>query len=355
MIGRSGSEYEKLDQPPHHLFRLLLMLGFLTTNCLMSAQDSHFSQFDMSPLSQDPAMTGALYDIQSTINYRTQWQSVTTPYRTMAASFDMRMKAKPNKGFWAVGLNMYSDKAGDLQITSNQINLNIAYHVRLNDYNTLGVGIQNGVAQKSMVPNSIHSGTQYNGINYDPTLSTGENFVSNSFNYFDVGSGLVWSYKNTIDEIKVTDNHQLKFNVGLSLSHVNQPSYSFYNDGERLAIRYTLHGNGLICLPETNLAFVPGFLYYQQGPAREIYIGSLLRYKLMQDSKYTGQRKGSAISMGAFYRKGDGISVNSLIEYSNYAIGLSYDINTSSLQSTSHYRGATEITLRYVSPNPFTN
>jgi hypothetical protein len=41
------------------------------------------------------------------------------------------------------------------------------------------------------------------------------------------------------------------------------------------------------------------------------------------------------------------------MEYANYAIGFSYDINTSGLQTASNARGGMEITLRFVNPNPF--
>ncbi|HXC03151.1 MAG TPA: hypothetical protein VNZ86_00290, partial [Bacteroidia bacterium] len=92
-----------------------------------------------------------------------------------------------------------------------------------------------------------------------------------------------------------------------------------------------------------------------QGPSMELLAGSLIRYKLKQDSKYTGRNKGTALSLGAFYRAGDAVAATMLLEYSNYAIGWSYDINGSSLQSASHFRGGTEITLRFVNPNPFGN
>ncbi|MFI5148437.1 MAG: PorP/SprF family type IX secretion system membrane protein, partial [Bacteroidia bacterium] len=317
-------------------------------------QDTHFSQFYMSPLTQNPAMAGAVYDMQALINYRNQWSSIATPFKTMAASYDMRLVKKKNtSGYWAAGINLYNDNAGDLQMTTTQVNLNVAYHVKLNDYNTLGGGLMAGFAQRSISPGGIKTGNQYNGMAYDASLPTGENITAASFSYMDLGGGIVYTYNNTAGAIKVTDNHDLKFQLGVAVFHPQQPGYSFYNDGEKLYMKFVVHGNALLSIPNTNVAFVPGFMYNRQGPAQEIYAGSLIRYKLKQDSKYTGFQKGAAISLGAYYRAGDGVAAAMLMEYANYAFGFSYDINTSGLQTATNARGGMEITLRFVNPNPF--
>jgi type IX secretion system PorP/SprF family membrane protein len=299
-------------------------------------------------------MAGALYDLQAIANYRDQWQSLGAPYKTMAVSYDMRLnKKRAKKGFWAAGVNFFSDKAGDLQMGTTQVNLTAAYHVRLNDYNTIGAGLQGGFAQRSLNYGAMRTGSQYNGNTFDGSLPTGESVGASSVSYVDAGGGLVWTYNNTSGSNKVTDNHDLKINIGFAMFHPHQPDYSFYKDGEKLYMKFVLHGNALISIPSTNVAFVPGFMYYKQGPATEIYAGSLIRYKLKQDSKYTGFSKGAAFSLGAYYRAGDAVAAAMLLEYSNYAIGVSYDVNTSPLKTASSARGGMEITLRFVNPNPF--
>jgi type IX secretion system PorP/SprF family membrane protein len=318
------------------------------------AQDTHWSQFYMSPLTQNPALAGALFDLQGTLNYRDQWQNVASPYKTMAGSFDMRLhKKKAKRGFLAAGINFYNDKSGDMGLSSTQVNLHLAYHVRLNDYNTIGAGISGGYAQKSIGYGSIRTGSQYNGSSFDASLPAGEALSSNARSYADAGAGLIWTYNNTSGSVKVTDNHDLKINFGFSVFHPNKPAYSFYDNSERLYMKFVLHGDALISIPATNIAFVPGFIYYRQGPAQEIMAGSLIRYKLKQDSKYTGFHKGAALSMGAYYRAQDAWAAAFLLEYANYALGVSYDINTSALRTASNMRGGLEITLRFVSPSPF--
>jgi type IX secretion system PorP/SprF family membrane protein len=336
--------------------KLIAALSLVSGLCIqeMKAQDIHFSQFYMSPLTQNPALTGAEHELQAVLNYKNQWQSVASPYRTIAGSFDMRLgKSKGNKGFWAVGINFYSDKAGDAQLGTTQANLSVAYHVWLAQYITLGGGLQLGYVQRSINFSALQWGNQYDGMNYNAALPTGEPAASNTVSYIDGSAGINWAYDNTSGGVNVTDNHDLKADAGFAIYHINQPKYSFYNTGEKLYMRYAFHGNALISLQNSNLALVPGFIMYLQGSAHEIYLGSLVRFKLKQDSKYTGLMKSAALSLGGYYRTQDAMVVAMLLEYSNYAMGISYDINTSSLTTASSGRGGIEIALRYVLPNPF--
>jgi len=318
-------------------------------------QDIHFSQFYMTSLTQNPAMAGYSHDLQAILNYKSQWQSIPSPYKTAAGSFDMKLnKKKAGKGFWAGGANFFSDKAGDGQMGTVQSNLSLAYHVRTARYATFGGGLQAGFVQRSINASALQWGNQYDGQVYNPTLPTGESAGMMSRSYLDLGAGILYNYNNTAGEKNVTDNHDLKVNLGASVFHINQPRYSFYqNSNEKLNIKYVAHGTALVSLKNSNVAFAPGFFYYRQGATQEIYAGSMVRYKLRQDSKYTGLQKGAAISVGGFLRARDALVATMLFEYSQYAIGLSYDVNTSRLRTASSGRGGFEISLRFVNPNPF--
>ncbi|HEU4718231.1 MAG TPA: PorP/SprF family type IX secretion system membrane protein [Bacteroidia bacterium] len=319
------------------------------------AQDIHFSQFYMSPLTLNPALTGAQHDMQVNLNYKDQWQSVTNPFRTSAVSFDMRTgKNKKSKGFLAFGANIFNDNAGDGKIATTQGNLSLAYHARIDDNNTFGGGLQAGFAQRSMNGGSLQWGTQFNGFNYDSSLPAQEpSGASSSFSYADFGAGLDWNHDNISGARNVTNNHDEKFNFGVSVFHLNRPAYSFYGTGEKLYMRFVAHGSAILSLPNSNVAFVPGFMYARQGPQQEIYAGTLIRYVLGMDSKYTGFKQGAALSIGGFLRARDAIAVVTMLEFSHYSVGFSYDVNVSPLRTASSSRGGFEIALRFVSPNPF--
>ncbi|TND10446.1 MAG: hypothetical protein FD123_88 [Bacteroidetes bacterium] len=319
------------------------------------AQDIHFSQFYMSPLTLNPAMAGAQHEIQTLFNYKSQWQSVTNPYKTLGFSYDMRLnRKKDEKGIIAAGINFFSDRAGDGKMGTTQANLSLSYHARLNSDNLLGGGLQAGYFQRSLNFSALYWGSQYDGTSFNTSYISGEpvNGTSN-FSAPDFGAGIAWTYDNSANSNSVTGDNDLKFNLGLSAMHVNQPGYSFYQAEGKLPMKYTVHGTGLIGMKNSNLAFVPGFMYMKQGDAQEIYAGTLLRYTMGMDSKYTGFKNGAALSLGGFMRAKDALSAVVMFEYANYSMGFSYDINTSGLTAASNGRGGIEIALRFISPNPF--
>jgi len=81
--------------------KILLFFFALLFFTDLSAQDKHFTQFYSSPLTLNPALTGAYigrYRL-STV-YRDQWRSVVeTPFRTFAAELDVRFDVKTNSQY----------------------------------------------------------------------------------------------------------------------------------------------------------------------------------------------------------------------------------------------------------------
>jgi type IX secretion system PorP/SprF family membrane protein len=318
------------------------------------AQDIHFSQFYMSPFTQNPAFTGAVYGMSAQVNYKEQWKSVGTPYKTIAAAYDVSFQRKKKaKAFYAAGINFFSDKAGDSNMGTTQANLSGACHVYMDRFTKIGAGLQIGYAQRSVDYTALQWGNQFDGQAYNPALSSRETNTSTAFAYPDVAAGVVWTYNNSAGMRRVVENNDLKANVGMSLFHFSQPKYSFAGNNEKLRMKFVLHADILLSIPYSKIGFVPGFMLYKQGAPSEILAGSLVRYKLKQKSKYTRDKSSSAISFGGYYRAKDAATLAMLLEYSNYSIGMSYDINTSALKTASTGRGGFELTIRYTAANPF--
>src|SRR3990172_117855 len=93
--------------------------------------------------------------MQAILNYKDQWRSVASPYKTLALSCDKRIrinKKTHTMDFWAAGLNLLNDKAGTINMKLFQANLSGAYHRYINKkkYSSVGVGLQTGFAQRSI-------------------------------------------------------------------------------------------------------------------------------------------------------------------------------------------------------------
>lgn len=328
----------------------------LSILCLSSshAQDVHFSQIAMSPLAQNPAMAGATSSLESIINYRSQWKSITVPYKTFGASLHGRFtKKKSQHNFFAGGLSFINDEAGDGILKTSMINLALAYHVRLNKVHKIGLGFMSGFGQRRIDYTNFEWGSQYDNGQFNATLQPGEDYSNPTFSYLDFASGIVWSFNNESGRVNVTGNNYLKGSFGFSVFHFNRPNYSFNNTGEKLWMKYVFHGNSLISIASTKFAINPGFILNKQGPNTEILIGSSFRFDLSPESKYTGNLKGAGLFLGAYLRAGDAMVINSMIELANYAIGFSYDTNISTLRPVSSGRGGFEIAIRFKGDGSF--
>lgn len=340
----------------------------------LSAQDIHFSQFNQSPLTLNPALAGTTVWIRAGLQYRSQWKAVHSEnspntYSTIGANFDIKSKKRWIKikhetekyrqsgenGFgW--GINVFNDRAGDGQMGTLQANASLAYQIYMSEKSMLALGFQGGVMQRSINYNKLYWGTQY-----DPNSSTGYNTAlpadkaiaggNSNFIVPDLSAGAIYTYKKS--ERYMSSGDQMDFTLGAALFHVTQPKYSFLGGGEKLYQRMMFHGSGTIGVPNSKLAIVPGFMIARQGPNQEILAGSLFKYAFREDSKYTGFVKGASLSVGGYYRNKDAFVAAALFEFSSYGIGVSYDFNVSGLKTVSKSRGGLEITLRFLNPAPF--
>lgn len=313
-------------------------------------QDIHFSQFYMAPMQLNPGNAGNESEIRANVNYKEQWKSVASPYKTIGASYDMRFGENKN-GFWAGGIFFYSDRAGDAKMGVMQGNLNVAYHLKIAEGQTLGLGVMGGYAQRSVNTTNLQWGAQYDGTAYNPLLPTGESAAGNfTKSFLDLGTGIAYTYKQ--GEKNLTGNNQIMATGGLAVFHVHKPDYSFLGDGsERLYRKYVLYGNALFGIPHSRISIVPGLSYSLQGGSRELVMGTNVRYRLVEDAHFTGFVTGSSISLGCFYRNKDAVILTTLLQFGGYAVGFSYDLNVSDLTQASTGRGGMEISLRFVYPS----
>ncbi|MBL7893608.1 MAG: PorP/SprF family type IX secretion system membrane protein [Bacteroidia bacterium] len=330
--------------------KLCMSFGLLMSTAVM-AQDIHFSQFDETPLQLNPANAGVQNDVRAIINHRNQWQAVGSPYKTFAASCEFKL-LKGKKNHLGIGIDFFNDKAGDAQLGSNQANLSLSGIVPLSSKSLLSGGLMCGFAQRSMKFDNLTWGNQYNGMSYDANLATREPGNGGSFTYLDLGAGVQYSYGT--DEMYISANNTRKVNIGFSFFHPHQPVYSFYeNNSQNLHMKMVFHGSASIGLGNTPLILKPSYIVFVQGGTKEITPGITMQYVLQEGSKYTKNKNPAAFSLGGYYRTMDAFIATAKFEFSNYAIGFSYDVNLSKLRTITSTKGGFEISLRFIAPAAF--
>jgi type IX secretion system PorP/SprF family membrane protein len=321
----------------------------------VNAQDIHFSQLTKSPLFYSPALAGATNaDFRVSIHHRNQWASIGSPYTTYGAALDGKLKKKKwrDKHF-GLGMTLYNDRAGDLDFGRLNGNILVAYHQKIDHNNYLSGGLQVGFVQHKIDQSNAQWDNQYDGTGFNGALPSGEISNFQPFTSFDAGAGILWSYHSGSSTIS-SDNGKF-FQLGFSTYHLSRPKLTFFNvPDEVYNFRYVAHGNASIGINNSNLAIRPAFLYQRKGKEQEFVLGAMVRYMFKEKSHFTGFIEQFDMSLGMYYRFwSDAIIPTMYFNYANWGFGISYDINMSGLTTASNYRGGIELSLKFVTPNPF--
>lgn len=326
-------------------------------------QDIHFSQYTSAPMLLNPALTASWNEIQLTLQQKQQWQTVDA-FSTSGLAFEIKAsrfnwkkvdrftavyKKKLLKGM-AFGINVYSDRAGDASMITNNINLGIAYHARIDELNAISAGIIGGIIQSSISADKLRWNNQYGTTGYDPNINPNEIFDASRI-YADFGTGLLWTYGKV--ERTISENNETNIHAGVSVMHLNRPNQSFLGGEDRMHMRFTIHSAATLGMTNTNVALCPSFLFMKQGKQKEITAGFLIKFHLKESSKITGFKKESSFITGCYYRYKDAIVPYFGFEFSAYSFGFSYDANISGLTTVTKGRGGIEVTFRIANPTAF--
>jgi type IX secretion system PorP/SprF family membrane protein len=315
---------------------LIVMLSLLQVR----GQDIHFSQFFEAPLLRNPSLAGIFtgdYRVQGV--YRDQWNSVTNAFRTGSLNAEYKMPAGAGNDFITAGLQAVFDKAGTVGLTTTHLLPAFNYHKSLSNEKTmyLSLGFMGGLIRKTIDPTKITTDNQYNGGGFDPTLPNGELFNTPNFNSWDASVGM--SFNTTFGE----NQHNSMF-VGGAYHHLNRPKNSFYrNPNIEINPKYVV-SVGVKLNVDDYSAFTLQGDYSKQGSYNETIAGALYSYKIggdLKDPLYT-------LHGGLFLRWKDALVPVVKVDWSNFSVALSYDVNVSQLKTASMGRGGFELSLSYI-------
>ena len=317
------------------IFTPLIFIALIVISPVISAQDIHFSMFYSSPLTLNPALTGANEGTyRAAAIYRNQWRSVSTPYNTFAGSFDIKLlEDKLKNDIFGVGALIQSDQSGDGKLTSTSAMLSAAFHKGLdkNHKHFLGIGAQFAFSQNSLKWQQLAFPDQFSGTDFNLTQSNGENISKPTINFFDLNAGLL--EQSTFNDI-------VSNMIGFSVYHLAEPKESFLGQNVKLSNRFTVH-DGLRIKAAQNFYVCPNFIYQYQNKAQEVNLGSSFEYHI------PGAKTETVASIGGWYRIGDAAIITAGMEYYKVRLMFAYDINTSSLKPATNDRGAFELSIIY--------
>lgn len=297
------------------------------------AQDIHWSQFNDNQVFQNPGNVGQFNgDIRFIGNYRDQWRSVTVPFSTISVSVDSKLYNHKNFGY---GLLLFHDVAGDGKFRTIEAQANASYLLKLtsDSTHTIRPGFNVGINNRQLSFDQLYFGNQFNGMSYDPSISSGEVLETNKNTNLSIGFGTIYQYYK---------NERFNFTGGIGLYNINRPNQGFYNAVVERDIRLNVFGKGIYKL-NYDWDLVPGMEFSLQGKYREFIIGSSVKYTLVDR---LGEYR--AVYGGLFYRNRDAAYLSAGFDYQAWFFGVSYDINFSKLVPASRTRGGLELAVRYI-------
>ncbi len=323
-------------------FHFIILLFFLTN--AVSAQDPSFSQFFASPLTLNPALTGKFNgDLRVAGNYRNQWPDVNKAYITSTVSVDLPILqgSLPEDDRWGIGMMAMTDKTANGILTSNYIALSTAYHKAIdeNGMHQISVGFQGTYANKTLDGPRLHflDGLQVDGT-WLPSATEPVNLEVVTADYFDMNAGILYNG---------SFNGSNAVYVGASMYHLNQPRESFLGvDNITVPTRLTLHAGGYFPSESTGQTWYVSALYNRQATASELVFGGALEL-----SAGTDENKPVNVYIGAWARTNnvsDALIPYIGLDYGNFNLGMTYDVNISAFKVASQGHGGLEISLMYI-------
>ncbi len=338
--------------------KTLLAIWLTTTLTLTFAQDKHFTLYDYSPMTLNPALSGAF---EGTVRiggiYRDQWASfVSDQYSTPTIYGDAPIISVRKRDWVGIGVMMMQDKAGTMELTESNFMLSAAYHLALDKRKgntTLTLGAQGGFVQHEVNEDAgIFEDEHELGGNLGAGASEDRSAIPlMPVDYLDFRAGLLLKSKS--------DKGQ-NFEVGLSAGHVSQPTYAIISnnsrrDDNKRPLRFTAHGKMDIPLGKTKRrgrgkeatpnkwSLSPSFIIQNTAKTNEIILEGWTNYLLNKEKDIT-------LRFGAGYRMADAGAILLGMKYGDLNVALAYDVNVSDLAvaGVSKYQGGFELAVNYI-------
>lgn len=325
-------------------FLLLPPLCFFVS---VSAQDFNFSQFNELPILRNPALVGIFAgDIKTTAVWRNQWNKVTVPYKTQGLGTEITFPVRQTT--FGVGLHAINDKAGDSRLQRVLMAGTVSAHKLVSEERKsfVSVGFTGELIRQQFQESGLRWNEQFVNGAYDPTAPSGQNFNSSDFptlrNYGDVSAGLLFNsvFGNDVQYYFGVAGFHLLTQENNFKSRSSSPNSFRFTD----STLFKLMLNGGIAIPTSDDDKVILYTdYFWQGGARQLQAGLFYRHALLRED----DDDVVAFSLGSFTRWGDAVIPMVKLDYHQFALGMTYDVNVSKLASASKGNGGFELTLAY--------
>lgn len=338
------------------LFSALVALLAVAT---VAAQDIHFTQFTMSPLTLNPGLTGKF---EGTVRiggiYRSQWTSILgrKQYETPSAFVDAPIIRGFRKKDWlGGGLMLFQDNVGQGRLRHGAYKLSAAYHLALDKKGSsvLSIGGQYGSENYSINREGLFFQDGYE--NSTTPGGYGSSVDGNRLPSRDQQDPLSFSTIGAGAQLSAKLNKTMDMSIGYTMFNLATPRIQSLlgtdtttNPGGpaptpasyRQPRRSVLNGRFNIQTSD-RLTISPMFVYQTMAKQDEIIVQAMAGYLFNPE-------RDIQLNFGAGYRLGDAANILLGARVKDLTVGFAYDVNTSGLNSDTRFRGGFEIAANYI-------
>ncbi len=310
-------------------FCLVLLMGVGQAK----AQDVAFSQFYANPLYMNPAFAGSKVCPRISLNYRSQWPSLVSPFTTVSASYDQYIDGMHG----GIGALLMSDRQGDHgALTTSKFAAMYAFRFQLAREVWVNAALQAGIVNTSLNKwELLRFPDMIDKINGFTGMTSAQIPAETSIWYLDFDAGLLV--------------YGPSWYAGFAASHLSQPSNGFYGVTQ-LPMKFTGNVGALINIAEESRrtsslglgtpVLSPNFIYQYQAGFHYFNYGINLDWQ--------------PFLVGVWFRNGiensDAFIFQLGVQQDYFKIGYSYDVTVSKLANNT--AGAHEVSLGILLPCP---
>jgi len=337
--------------------KYLLLVLTMATTFSVSGQDLHFTQYHMTPMNVNPALTGAfLGSYRAGGVYRDQYRSVIStntegvpvasarPFQTITAFIDSPIVGGFRKQDWiGVGANVYLDQGGSATLKNNGYLMSAAYHLGIGKKpkSIFTIGAQFGSVQRRFDKSNATTPWSISTNSVDPILE-GLNPGENSRNGLIEGNYTHWNVGTMLTS---TMSKKTDLRVGVSVAHFLRPGQAI-GAGGNFTDRKDVRTTGFFTLYSDigkKFTLIPSILFQNSRTSNELVVqtrGSLLM----------NEQKEISVSAGLGVRVVDAADLQVMVgmDIKDIRIGLAYDINLASFTPATNGSSGFELGVTYL-------
>ena len=328
------------------------LLGlFLVGTVHLSAQDLHYSLYNMAPTMVNPAQTGA-YEGTARVGgiYRSQWSFLEFGYQTPMFYLDAPLFYVGKRDWVGAGLTAYQDQAGTLGLKNGAFLLAAAYHHALDkkSKNVITLGVQGGSVQRGLSDEFGQGGrvavlpSDLNGGIPGPNPID----MIQDESAFDLNAGIY--FRSNIDK-------KSNFNAGVALHHILTPNYSLISpntgggggggsgnnpNAAQLPVRVSVHG-GYDRVLNDKWSINPTALFMLINNQNQFNLQTWAGYKVNEEKDFT-------LRFGLGYRLGRDGELLLGADVGDFRIAGSFDLALSQFQDIADTQSAFEVGASYI-------